>query len=44
MVAAFSNRSRSSSGKPSSPVKNSYLPTYPDDKSEILAVYLSELY
>ena len=35
IVAAFS--SNSSSGKTSWPVKNSYLPTFPDDRVEILA-------
>ena len=42
IVAAFSNKSFS--GKTSSPVKNSYLPTLPDDNAEILAVYLFKLY
>ena len=32
------------SGKTSSPVKNSHLPTFPDDKAKILAVCLSHLY
>ena len=31
-------------GKRSSLVKNSYLPTFPDSKAEILAVYLSASY
>ena len=30
--------------KTSSPVKNSYFPTFPDDKAEILAAYLPKLY
>ena len=42
IVAAFSNKSFSS--KTPSPVKNSYLLTFPDDKAEILAVCLSKLY
>ena len=42
VVAAFS--SKSCSGKTSLPVKNSYLLTFPDDKAEILAVFLSKLY
>ena len=41
-VAAFSNKSFS--GKISLPVENSYLLTFPDDKSEILADFLSKLY
>ena len=41
-AAAFS--SKSFSDKTSLPVKNSYLPTFPDDKAEILAVCLSKLY
>ena len=36
--------SKSFSGKTCFPVKNSYLLTLPDDKAEILAVYLSKLY
>ena len=40
IVAAFSNKSFSS--KTSLLVKYSYLPTFPDDKSEILAVCLSK--
>ena len=35
IVAAFSNKSFSS--------KNSYLPTFPDDKAEILAVFLNHI-
>ena len=42
IVAAFSKKSFSS--KISSPFKKSYLPTRPDDKVEVLAVYLSKLY
>ena len=42
IVAAFS--SKSLSGKTSWPVKNSYLPTFPDDKAEILAFCLSKFY
>ena len=40
--AAFSNSPFS--GKTSSPVKNSYLPTFPDSKAEVLAVCLSKSY
>ena len=42
IVAAFSNKFFSS--KTSSPVKNSYLPTVPDDKAEALAARLSKLH
>ena len=42
IVAAFS--SKSFSGKTSLPVKKSYLLTFPDDKAEILAVFLSKSY
>ena len=42
IVAAFSNNSFSS--KTSFPVKNLYLPVFPDDKAEILAVYLYKLF
>ena len=42
IVVAFS--SKSFSGKTSLPVKNSYLLTFPDDKAEILAVYLPKSY
>ena len=42
ILAAFSRKSVS--GKTSLPVKNSYLPTFPDHKAEILAVYLSKSY
>ena len=42
IVAAFP--SKYFSCKTSLPVKNSYLPIFPDDKVEILAVYLSKLY
>ena len=41
IVAAIS--SSSFSGKISSPVKNSYLITFLDDKAEVLAAYLSKL-
>ena len=41
-AAAFSKKSFL--GKKSLPVKNSYLLTFPDDKAEILAVFLSKLY
>ena len=41
-LAAFSIKSFS--GKISLPVKNSYFLTFPDDKTEILAVYLPKLY
>ena len=41
IVATFSNSSFS--GKISPPVKNLYLPTFPDAKAEILAVGLSKL-
>ena len=40
IVAAF--YSKSSFGKVSLPVRNSYLLTFPDDKAEILAVCLSK--
>ena len=40
--AVFSNSPFS--GKTSSLVKNSCLPTFPDDKAEIFAVCLSQLY
>ena len=40
-AAFFSN---SFSGKTSLPVKNSYLLTFPDNKTEILAFSLSKLY
>ena len=39
IVAAFSSKS---SGKTSLAVKNSNLPTFPDDNAEILAVCLSK--
>ena len=39
VVAAFSNKPFSS--KTSSPVKYSYLPTFPEDKARISPVYLS---
>ena len=42
IVVAFS--SKSFSGKTSLSVKNSYLLIFPDDKAEILVVYLSKLY
>ena len=42
VVAAFS--SKSCSGKASFRVKNSYLLTCPDDKAEILVVFLSKSY
>ena len=42
IVPAFSNKFFSS--KTSSPVKNSYLPTVPDDKALALAARLSKLY
>ena len=42
IVATFSNKSFSS--KKSSLVKNSYLPTFTDDKAEILDVCLSKSY
>ena len=42
IVAAFSNSH--SSAKTSLPVKNSYLPTFPDDKAKILAVSWSKPY
>ena len=42
IVAAFSNNPFS--GKTSSPIKNKYLPTFPDNKAKILAVWLSKLY
>ena len=41
IVAAFSNNSFL--GKTSLPIKNSYFLTFPDDKVEILAVYLYKL-
>ena len=41
-VAAFF--SKSFSGKTSFPVKFSYLLTFPDDKTEVLAVCLSKSY
>ena len=41
IVATFSNKSFS--GKTSSPVKNSYLTTFPDDKAAILAVCLNHI-
>ena len=40
--AGFSNSSYT--GEISSPVENSYLPTFSDDKAETLAVCLSKLY
>ena len=40
IVEAFSN----SNGNTSSAVKIFYLPSFPDDKQEILAVSLSKLY
>ena len=42
VLAVFSNKSFS--GKISFPVKNSCLPTFSDDKAEILAVFLSRLH
>ena len=42
IVAAFSNSPFS--GKTYSLVKNSYFPTFPDDKAKILAVCLSKSY
>ena len=42
IAANFS--SKSFSGKTSLPFKNSYLPTFPDDKAEISAVCLSKSY
>ena len=42
IVTAFLNSSFS--GKISSPPKNSYLPTFPDEKAKILAVYLPKSY
>ena len=42
IVGAFSNTSFSS--KTYSPVKDSYLPTFPDDKAQILNVCLSKSY
>ena len=39
---AFSNKSFS--GKTYFPVRNSYLPIFPNDKAAILAVCLSKLY
>ena len=42
ILAAFSNKC--SSGKTSSPIKNSQLIRFRDDKAEILAVCLSKLY
>ena len=42
IVAAFYNSPFSF--KTPSLVKNSYLPTFPDDKADILAVGLSKLY
>ena len=42
IVAAFTNKCFPS--KTFLPVKNSSLPTFPDDKAEILAVYLSKSY
>ena len=41
-VVTFSNKSFS--GKTSSPVKSSYLLTFPEDKADILAVCLSKSY
>ena len=40
IVAAFSNRS----GKISSSVKSTYLPTFLDDKAEVLAICQAKLY
>ena len=42
ILAAFSNKSFFD--KTSCPVKNSYLPTFTNNKAEILAVCLSRLY
>ena len=42
IVAVFSNKSFSN--KRSLLVNNPYLPTFPDDKAEILAVWLPKLY
>ena len=42
IVVAFS--SNSFPGKTSLPVKNSYLPTFPDDKAKILTISLCKLY
>ena len=42
IVAAFFNNPFS--GKTSLPVKNSYLPAFPDDKPKVLAICLSRLY
>ena len=42
ILPAFSNSPFP--GKTSSPIKNSYLLTFPDDKAEILAVCLSKLH
>ena len=42
VIAAFSNKSFS--GKTSLPVKNSYLMNFPDDKAEVLVVFLYKLF
>ena len=44
LLIAAALSSKSFSDKASLPVKNLYLPTFLDDKSEVLAVCLSKLY